>query len=117
MKFDICLMNPPYGHKLHEKFLMKVLDISDKGVSIQPAIWINKANRNRNTFKNIINKCQGRISDIEIIPHIEMNNYFCTGNSIQEGGIFVWDITSDLDLKKFGYKNNTEKSLFEKNKY
>ena len=75
MKFDICLMNPPYASKLHEKFLMKVLDISERGVSIQPAIWINKANRNRNTFKNIINKCQGRISDIEIIPHAEMNNY------------------------------------------
>ena len=26
----------------------------------------------------------------------------------------VWDIASDLDLKSFGYKNNTEKSLFEK---
>ena len=114
MKFDIVLMNPPYANKLHEKFLMKVLDISDKGVSIQPAIWINKANRNRNTFKNIINKCQGRINDIEIIPHIEMNYYFGTGNLIQEGGIFVWDITSDLDLKNFGYKNNIEKSLFEK---
>ena len=45
-------MNPPYANKLHEKFLMKVLDISDKGVSIQPAIWINKANRNRNTFEH-----------------------------------------------------------------
>lgn len=112
--FDICLMNPPYDNKLHEKFLMKVLDISNNGVSIQPAVWINKANKNRKTFKNIINKCQGRISDIEIIPHQEINKLFGTGNSLQDGGIFTWNIVGDLDLNSFGYKNKLEQSLYEK---
>ena len=61
MKFDIILMNPPYANKLHEKFLIKCLDISERGVSIQPAVWINKANKNRKSFKNIIEKCNGRM--------------------------------------------------------
>ena len=113
-KFDIILMNPPYANKLHEKFLIKCLDISERGVSIQPAVWINKANKNRKSFKNIINKCNGRIKEIDIISHREMNNYFGTGNSLQEGGIFYWDAKGDLDLNNFGYTNELEKSLFEK---
>lgn len=113
-KFDIILMNQPYANKLHEKFLMKALDISDKGISIQPAVWMNKANKNRKSFKKIIDKCSGRIKEINIINHREMNDYFGTGNSLQEGGIFVWDINGDLDLNKFGYNNELEKSLFEK---
>ena len=113
-RFSVILMNPPYANKLHEKFLIKVLDISDKGISIQPAVWINKANKNRNTFKNIINKCQGRISNIEIISHAKINEIFSTGNSLQEGGIFMWNKHSDLDLNAFGYKNKLEQSLYEK---
>lgn len=113
-KFDIVLMNPPYANKLHEKFLIKCLDISECGVSIQPAVWINKANKNRKSFKNIIDKCNGRMKEINIISHREMNNYFGTGNSLQEGGIFYWDVKGDLDLNNFGYTNELEKSLFEK---
>lgn len=113
-KFDIILMNPPYANKLHEKFLIKCLDISKRGVSIQPAVWINKANKNRKSFKNIIDKCNGRMKEINIISHREMNNYFGTGNSLQEGGIFYWDVKGDLDLNNFGYTNELEKSLFEK---
>lgn len=113
-KFDIILMNPPYANKLHEKFLIKCLDISERGVSIQPAVWINKANKNRKSFKNIIDKCNGRMKEINIISHREMNNYFGTGNSLQEGGIFYWDVKGDLDLNNFGYTNELEKSLFEK---
>ena len=107
-------MNPPYANKMHEKFLMKCLDIVNKGVSIQPAVWINKANKNKKSFKKIIEKCTGRIKEINIINHREMNDYFGTGNSLQEGGIFVWDIKGDLDLNKFGYNNELEQSLFEK---
>ena len=113
-KFDIVLMNPPYANKLHEKFLMKVLDISNKGVSIQPSVWVNKANKNRKSFKTIINKCQGRLKEIEIIDHRTINDLFSTGNSLQDGGIFVWEKHGDLDLNTFGYNNEIERSLFEK---
>ena len=35
MKFDIILMNPPYANKLHEKILIKCLDIWDEMFSKQ----------------------------------------------------------------------------------
>lgn len=51
MKFDICLMNPPYTAEktdttqrdamLHYKFLQHVLTISDSVISVQPATWMN----------------------------------------------------------------------------
>ena len=40
MKFDICLMNPPYSRSLHLKFLEKTIKIADKVVSIQPTRWL-----------------------------------------------------------------------------
>ena len=39
-KFDICLMNPPFLQGLGEKFLIKVLDISNNIISIQPLTWL-----------------------------------------------------------------------------
>ena len=100
-KFDICLMNPPYAGNLHLKFLEQMYAISKKGVSIQPAVWVNKANKNRKTFKTIIDKSKGRISEIELIDNREMNDLFGTGNSLQVGGIFVWNEHGDLDLTSF----------------
>lgn len=113
-KFDICLMNPPYAGNLHLKFLEQMYAICKQGVSIQPAVWVNKANKNRKTFKTIIDKSKGRISEIELIDHREMNDLFGTGNSLQDGGIFVWNEHGDLDLTTFGYKDKIEQSLFEK---
>ena len=39
-KFDICMMNPPYQHGLGNSFLHKVLNISDKVITIQPLSWL-----------------------------------------------------------------------------
>ena len=113
-KFDVCLMNPPYNNKLHEKFLLKVLDLTEDGVSVQPAVWVNKANKNRKSFKKIIDKCQGRLEEIEIISHDIINKIFGTGNSLQDGGIFIWKKNGTLDLSSFGYNNDVERSIFEK---
>ena len=113
-KFDAVLMNPPYDNKLHEKFLMKVFEISKEGISIQPAVFMNKGNRYRKSFKNIINACKKHLTDVEIINHADTNKYFGTGNSIQECGIFVWSENGTLDLENFGYENDLEKSVYEK---
>ena len=112
--FSICLMNPPYDNKLHEKFLSKLLDITETGVSIQPSVWLNRANRNRKRFRPLIDKCNGRISHIELISHREINDLFETGNSLQDCGIFVWNKISSLDLDSFGYNSDIEKSLYQK---
>ena len=39
-KFDICLMNPPYASGLGNRFLDKVIDISNKVITVQPATWL-----------------------------------------------------------------------------
>ena len=113
-RFSVCVMNPPYDNSLHLKFLEQMYAICKQGVSIQPAVWVNKANKNRKTFKTIIDKSKGRISEIELIDHREMNDLFGTGNSLQDGGIFVWNEHGDLNLTTFGYKDKIEQSLFEK---
>ena len=48
-KFDIVLMNPPYEGELHIKFLIKVLEISNKVINISPIDWML---RTPNYFKN-----------------------------------------------------------------
>ena len=62
-RFDILLSNPPYDNKLHEKFLYKYLDISNKIISIQPATWLLAKTKN----KNICDKINNCYVDIETI--------------------------------------------------
>ena len=38
--FSCCVMNPPYKHGLGNSFLHKVLNISDKLITIQPLSWL-----------------------------------------------------------------------------
>ena len=41
MKFDICLMNPPYGNGgIDVKFLDKSLEISNAVCTVQPSIFL-----------------------------------------------------------------------------
>lgn len=61
--FDIALMNPPYDNGLHEKFLLKCLDISNKNVTIQPTSWILSKRKN----SNIINKLKNCYTNIDIL--------------------------------------------------
>ena len=62
-KFDICLQNPPFNNGLHEKFLIKVLNISNKVISIQPASWLLGQHKKKK-ITNIIDKVG---ADIELI--------------------------------------------------
>ena len=59
-KFDIVLMNPPYDGGMHEKFLIKCIDISNKVISVQPVNFLigNKKN------KELINKLQNTYYNI-----------------------------------------------------
>lgn len=40
MKFDICLMNPPYEKNMHLKFIRKILKIADNIINISPVRWL-----------------------------------------------------------------------------
>ena len=42
MKYDICLMNPPYAGGSHERFLYKMLQISDQLITVQPDSYLFK---------------------------------------------------------------------------
>ena len=48
MKFDICLMNPPYlgknrnDYNIHLKFLNKIATISNNIISVQPIMFLFK---------------------------------------------------------------------------
>ena len=64
MKFDICIMNPPYDRGLYVSVISKALAASDKLVSINPAHqffdWINliqlkpRIKSNPNVLNNIV---------------------------------------------------------------
>ena len=60
MKFDVCVMNPPYERSLHLKILEKVLTFCDKTVNISPVRWLQdplceyKKNSDYNRYKNSI---------------------------------------------------------------
>ena len=59
-KFDICLMNPPYGNKrsgsspfLHFYFVNKCLEIADKNVVIMPSRLLYSTSKEYDNIKNL----------------------------------------------------------------
>ena len=79
-RFSVCVMNPPYHRGVLElKFLEKVIEITDKVVSIQPVRWLQdpiaKYNKNSNQIKyeNSISK---HIEDLEIVTAEEAKKQF-----------------------------------------
>lgn len=113
MKFDIVLMNPPYGAKedgnyLDIKFTNKCLEISNKIISIQPAKLSSKAS----IYKTFFSK--NNIKNIELL-----NPYKAFGinpfGAYKYLGIFTIDSNKEfdnlnilLDNKKYEIDNNFE---------
>jgi hypothetical protein len=62
-KFSICIANPPYDNGLHERFLLKFIDIANNIVSIQPSSYILAKKKN----KKIINKINNVYTNIETV--------------------------------------------------
>lgn len=103
MKFDVIVMNPPYGKGNPElKFLSKlcteqVIKNNATIISIQPLrwlqdpLWVLKKNSPANKYKNIFN---GRL---EVIREITSNN----GNN-------GFDARFNMDLAIFKIQNNLE---------
>ena len=50
MKFDFAIMNPPYDHNLHLKFLEKVIKVAGKTVNISPISWLQFPTREKPEF-------------------------------------------------------------------
>lgn len=92
MKFDVCLMNPPYNRSLHLKFLYKTIDISDKVISIQPAsrLYINIKTRQ------------------EFINNYKQNNYKLESVDIINGKDFDAGIRDVCAISYFNKSKNTD---------
>ena len=94
-KFDICLMNPPYDNGLGNNFLNKVIDISNKIITIQPLAFI----LGKKQVKKIVNKLNDCYVNIENINSLK---YFDAGYLNGEQGIIQIDFNKN---KKILYNN------------
>ena len=118
MKFDCIIMNPPYDGQLHLKIFeeaSKHLSKDGVCVSLSPTPWLAKFNVNRPMakYRKVFN---GKIKNIKVIDHATANAMFDTGNAIEELGIYVVknDDSAPIDLMKYGFNNDAEKSLYNK---
>jgi len=113
MRFDICLMNPPYGAKedgnyLDIKFANKILEISDKQITIMPA----KLSSNAGIYKSFFN--DNHIKDIELLdPHKAFNinpfgAYKYVGIYTINSNEFFDKLHLTLDNKEYVIENDLE---------
>lgn len=105
-KFDICLMNPPYGSKksgngsdLHFKFVEKCLEVSNKQISIFPDRIITSSNTKYNNYKKLFDKT------LENVEQIDANKYF--NINVGTVGIFTFNIDKKSNNIKITYLNDT----------
>ena len=126
-RFDVCLMNPPYGNRnigdefIHHKFTEKCLEISDNVICVMPAklcMYDTSKDKNRKYFKQIYND---RLTEVEAV-----DSKLFSGTAMMMVGIHTFrknnnklihlinlnksenDINSLFDLSQF---NNYEKEI------
>lgn len=75
MKFDFCIMNPPFSGSLHLEFLDKVTDLCEKSVVIEPGQWLVQLKENGKYTKDgsLADKIKKKIDGH--VKSIELNNY------------------------------------------
>ena len=87
MKFDICLMNPPYatsGNNIHLKFVDRINDICNKQVSIFPISLIKKHGiKSQDIYKE---KFSIYLSEVEEVP-----SSLFIGTNMQNCGMYVFN--------------------------
>ena len=112
MKFDICLMNPPYatsGNNIHLKFVDRINDICNKQVSIFPISLVkNHGIKSQDIYKEKLSKY---LSEVEEVP-----SSLFTGTSMQNCGIYVFnkDKTEDnISVKTLNFDIKNVKSLLD----
>ena len=79
MKFDVCIMNPPYDRNLHLQILSKVIKHCDKTVNISPIRWLQdplakyKKNSDYNKYK--VSICD-KMTNLEMLDSLQANSLF-----------------------------------------
>ena len=113
-KFDIVLMNPPYGVKsqkqsssLHFQFVAKCLEISKKQVSIIPNTLISTQATTKEKYKEAFDKYLISVDEVDstMFPDTKMQNV----------GIYYFNETKDGMIKYNKLNGDTEQitSLFD----
>lgn len=106
-KFDICLMNPPYGsgnNKIHLEFIEKLCYIVKKQIVLMPFSFIDKVDIGvDNKFNNI----QSQLISVEEISSSEFKD-----TSMGNIGIYIFDINKKQDdVITIKYLNNQTKNI------
>ena len=107
MKFDICLMNPPYGRGLHEKFLIRLLNISNKICTVQPLTWLLTTKKQNKEITKYLDEFGG------IIEQINGNKEFDAGIAGNIGICYINTLKkSKIKFKNTEYNNCSEISNY-----
>ena len=115
MKFDICLMNPPYGSvggdTIHLKFVDKCLDFASTQVVVMPFKFVTKIyHKPAKKFKE---KFSPYLSEVE-----EIDSKCFIGTEMYNVGIYVFgDKTQNIDIKYVNSQNETLTSLLDKSEF
>lgn len=112
MKFDVCIMNPPYDKNLHLKFIEKIFDFIDeengKLVDISPDNWLTDKFAKYSKLKaktNFRNKFAKYVDDYDTFSTKQFNELFGTSNYFGVG-IFVFSHKAKgVDTDKFLVKD------------
>ena len=115
MKFDICLMNPPYGSvggdTIHLKFVDKCLDIAKYQVTVMPFTFVNKIYHK--PAKKYKEKFSPYLSEVE-----EVDSKCFIGTAMPNVAIYVFgDETQNIDIKYINSQNETLTSLLDKSDF
>ena len=86
-KFDVCLMNPPYGTRggddIHFKFSEKCIHLCDDVVCVMPFTLINGTGSENNKWRNKLEKYTVSVEEI-------LANNFFIGTNQPNVGIYIF---------------------------
>ena len=111
-KFDVAIMNPPYGDSLHLEIFNMISDHCNT-VCVFPFTWCAKQNINlpKGQWRE---KLQGKIDSVIYYEHRIANDIFGTGNSIEDLAVVTTKPNTKFDLIHYGFKNRKEYNLYKK---
>ena len=112
MKFDICLMHPPYGSvggdTIHLKFVDKCLDFASTQVVVMPFTFVTKIYHK--PAKKYKEKFSPYLSEVE-----EFDSKYFKDTAMPNVGIYVFgDETQNIDIKYINSQNESLTSLLDK---
>ena len=125
-KFDIVLMNPPYGSvggdTLHLQFVDKCLNVADKQITIMPISFITKLNKNNDKYKENFDKYLINVEEVDkrvfkdIGPTVNLGIYTFDEDKTNANINITWlnkdgeDLKSLFDISEF---SNYEKEIIQ----